>query len=103
VALVSPKSVITRETGGIRLSDVTDGASNTILCVAAAPEEAVIWTKPEDIRFDPEHPLRGLGQRGFFLALFVDGSVHRLPSSIDKQTMRRLVYRNDGKPVMLPR
>jgi hypothetical protein len=99
VALVSPRSAVTRETGGIKMSDIQDGASNTILCVMADADYAVPWSKPEDIRFDPEHPLRGLGERGYFLALFVDGSVHRLPASIDATTMRRLVYRNDGKPV----
>lgn len=101
LGLVSDNSVITRETGGVRMSDIRDGASNTILCVSADRDQAVVWTRPKDIRFDPEHPLRGLGSRGYFLALFVDGSVHRIPATIDKETMRRLVYRNDGKPVSL--
>lgn len=101
LALVSDDSVITRETGGIRMSDITDGTSHTILCVSANRDRAVPWTQPKDIRFDPENPLRGLGNRGYFLALFVDGSVHRIPSTIDEETMRRLVYRNDGKPVSL--
>lgn len=99
LALVSEKSVITRETGGIRMSDITDGASRTILCVVADPEKAVPWTRPKDIRFDPQNPMKGLDDRGYFLALFVDGSVHRIPTTIEKQTMINLVYRNDGEPV----
>jgi len=99
VALVSDRSVVTRETGGIRLSDVRDGASNTILFVSANRDHAVTWTRPEDIDFDPENPFQGLDSRSYFLAVFVDGSVHRISTGIGQTTMKRLVYRNDAKPV----
>ena len=101
VAPVSDRSVITQETGGIKIARVPDGASQTILFVSADRDHAVTWTRPEDIKFDPDRPLRGLGEQPSFTALFVDGSVHQIPSTIDAETMRRLVWRNDGQPVSL--
>lgn len=102
VALVSPNSAITSERGGIRLSQVTDGASNTILFVRADADHAVTWSKPDDIDFDPKNPFQGLEGTGRFQAVMVDGSVQTIPTSIGKETMKRLVYRNDGKPVTRP-
>jgi len=101
VALVSPRSVVTSEQGGIRLNDIPDGASKTILFVGANSDHAVTWTKPQDIRFDPKQPLEGLGRRGYFQAVLADGSVHQIPSTISAETMRRLVYRDDGEPVTM--
>lgn len=103
VALVSEDSAISSEEGGIRFGDITDGASNTILFVEADPECAVIWTKPDDIQFDPQQPFKCLGGHGAtFQAVFADGSVRAIPTTIDAETMRRLVSRHDGKPVTLP-
>jgi len=103
VALVSEDSAITSEAGGIRFADITDGASQTILFVEAKPECAVVWTRPEDIEFDPQQPFQCLGGgTGTFNAVFADGSVHTIPTTIDAETMRRLANRHDGKPVSLP-
>ncbi len=65
----------------LRLGDVADGTSRTILILDAAPESAVIWTKPDDWEFDPANPLRGLFAEGVeaLKAGFADGSVHVLP------------------------
>lgn len=102
VALISDDGVITQESGRISMANVPDGASNTILFVNAETDYAVTWTRPDDLRFDPEQPFRGLGGgKGIFTAVFVDGSVHQIPTSLDKETMRRLVWRNDGQPVSL--
>ena len=101
LAPVSDRSVVTQESGGINIANIPDGASNTILFVNADRDRAVTWTRPKDLQFDSEHPLKGLGDRGYFTAVFVDGSVHQIPATIDEQTMRRLVWRNDGEPVSL--
>ena len=45
---------------GLRLREFTDGCSKTIMIVEAAPESAVIWTKPDDIEIDQKNPMRGL-------------------------------------------
>ena len=81
------------------MANVPDGASQTILFVNADRDRTVTWTRPEDIRFDPKNPLQGLEDDPYFTALFVDGSVRRIPTTIDESTMRRLVWRNDGNAV----
>ena len=37
---------------GLTIANITDGTSNTIMIVEAAPEKAVIWTKPDDLKVD---------------------------------------------------
>jgi hypothetical protein len=78
---------------------ITDGTSNTIMCVEAGPDKAVPWTKPEDLPFDPEKPLEALGQvppEGF-LAAFFDGSVITL--KVDNPTLKALITPNGHEPV----
>lgn len=45
-------------TEGISIEDVTDGTLTTIFVLEVNPENAVIWTKPEDLPFDPENPAK---------------------------------------------
>lgn len=73
LAPVSPWSIIRDKP--TRIADVLDGSSNTILLVEANLEQAVIWTKPEDLSVSAEEPGRGLGglRAGGFLALWADG------------------------------
>jgi hypothetical protein len=84
---------------GIFLAKITDGTSNTILAVDVAPENAVVWTKPDDWSFNPEKPGAGLldGKRKGFLASFCDGSVRNISADIDLSDLRRLVQMNDGE------
>jgi hypothetical protein len=84
----------------LRFQAITDGTSNTLMFVQAAPERAVDWTKPADIEFKSEKPFEGLQtDRGAFLAAFIDGSVQRLSLGIDAETMKRLVVRDDGEVI----
>ena len=57
------------------MSDITDGTSNTLMIVEAVTP--VLWTKPEDLTFDPDEPLPELGGLfpGSFQAVFFDGAV----------------------------
>jgi hypothetical protein len=65
-----------------------DGTSNTILFVLADDARAVEWTKPEDLKIDPDKPHAGLGQRGGkFLVGLADGSVRGLKPTISKETL----------------
>lgn len=75
---------------------MTDGLSNTALVVEAA--EPVIWTKPDDLPFDPEKPLPKLGGLfgGEFNLLTCDGAVHRVRKDFDAATLKSVVQRNDG-------
>jgi hypothetical protein len=84
-----------------KLTDFTDGTSNTILVVEASPERAVEWTKPDDLPFDEGDPAAGLfGQRDAgFLAAFADGAVKFIPQSVDKNVLRGLFTINGGEKI----
>ncbi len=86
---------------GHAFRDITDGTSNSIMLVEVNPDRAVIWTKPEDIPFDPENPLDGLGNAhpGGFNVLFCDGSVRFISETIDREVFRRMATIGDGKPL----
>jgi hypothetical protein len=60
----------------LALKDFTDGAANTFLIVEA--KEAVPWTKPEDVPYDPQKPLPRLG------GLFRDGFHVLLASGVTR-------------------
>lgn len=86
---------------GIKLQQVTDGTSNTILIVESDPEHAVVWTMPDDLPYDAEQPVKGFGfdENRMVPTLFCDGSVRMLKKSLEAETWRRLLLRNDGNPV----
>jgi hypothetical protein len=66
----------------------TDGTSNTILFVLADDDHAVEWTKPDDLKIDPDKPHAGLGKRaGTFVVGIADGSVRFLKPTISKETL----------------
>jgi hypothetical protein len=85
----------------VRISDVLDGTSNTIFIVEAADDQAVIWTKPADLKYDPKKPLAGLvdKHRPEFAVLLVDGTVHFLPVTISPETLRALFTRAGNEVV----
>jgi len=85
----------------VRLRDITDGTSNTIMIVDASHENAVIWTKPGSFEIDPKEPRAGLDgdHEKLFYAAFGDGSVHRLPLGIASKTLTWLFDSDDGNPI----
>lgn len=100
VALVGPGTLFEgREARSFR--DILDGSSNSIMLVEVNSDRAVIWTKPEDLPFDPENPLDGLGNAhpGGFNVLFCDGSVRFISETIDREVFRRMATIADGKPL----
>jgi hypothetical protein len=85
---------------GIRLIDIIDGTSNTIMVVEVSDRKAVVWTKPDDFDFNEKNPGDGLGlwPQGF-LAAMCDGSARLIQRSINPQVLRDLFIRNDGNPL----
>jgi prepilin-type processing-associated H-X9-DG protein len=89
---------------GVRLADVTDGTANTIILVDVEDALAVVWTKPEDLTYDPKNPHKGLAVRhgGKIMTAFADGSVHFLPKTMDRMHLHFLFTRAGGEVVKVP-
>jgi prepilin-type processing-associated H-X9-DG protein len=83
-------------TSGQPIATFTDGTSNTILIVEA--EQAVPWTKPEELPFDPKKDLPKLGLKGAekVNVAMADGSVRELQKEIKKDELTPLITRNAG-------
>jgi hypothetical protein len=86
---------------GLRIANVIDGLSNTLMVVDANNEHAVVWTKPDDWTPADEKPLNALVGHypKAFLALFGDGSVRLLMESIDEKTLRAIISYKGGELV----
>jgi prepilin-type processing-associated H-X9-DG protein len=86
---------------GTPIRSIRDGTSNTIMVLEVNDEASVIWTKPDDLQFDVNNPLAGLGKAhpgGFNVAL-ADGSVRFISITIDPQLFLRLLQMADGQAV----
>jgi len=90
----------------LRLTQITDGVSNTAMAVEAA--KAVPWTKPDDLVYDAKKPLPKLGGlfREGYHVLLADGSVRMVGRSAKERDLRALITPNGGErfsPDDLPR
>jgi hypothetical protein len=83
-------------------ADFSDGLSNTILVVEA--NQAVPWTKPDDLPFDPNQPLPAFG--GHFASGFnvasADGATHIIPRNTPEGTLKALITRKGNEKVNWP-
>ena len=82
----------------VKLTDIPDGASNTILFVHAT--ETVPWAKPQEFAYTPTTPLPPLGSPGLgkgFNAAMADGSVRFFKATIPDADLRSLIEKADGR------
>jgi hypothetical protein len=88
---------------GVKIQDITDGATNTILVVDVSDDAAVAWTKPEDYAVTPEFKTQGLfgHHSGGTQFLFGDGAVRFLRGTLPPRTWKVLSTRN-GREVISP-
>ena len=99
---VGPETAFGDGSEPVRLRDIRDGISNTIL--VAESQEGVPWTMPSDIKVEPGRPLPSIG--GFdptgVLVGRVDTTVSFLPNSLPEETRRAFVTRAGGERISLP-
>ncbi len=93
----------------VKMSDITDGTSNTIMAIEVA-DSGIPWMEPRDMTVDEavayiSNP-SGTGRRhvhpGGVNVAMADGSVHFISSTIDPQTLRAMMTRDGGEVVSIP-
>jgi hypothetical protein len=101
LAPLTADSVMGKAGAPARLPSITDGSSNTILLLQAAPSAAVPWTKPDDLVVDAKNPFSGMLAEGqdSFLAAFADGSIQTLSSKLDLETLKALITQGGGEVI----
>jgi hypothetical protein len=87
---------------GPSLFAISDGTSNTFAVVEAA--EAVPWTKPDELVFDPKGPLPMFGGvfRDGMNAVLCDGSVRFLRGDTPPNALKAMITINGGEVIELP-
>lgn len=76
-----------------------DGVTNSLLIVEAG--EAVPWTKPADVPYDPKGPLPKFGDptKPTWLAVIGDASARAIKRTVSEETLRSAICPADGKPL----
>jgi WD40 repeat protein/serine/threonine protein kinase/tetratricopeptide (TPR) repeat protein len=94
------RSALFRGGEGTKVDSVSDGTVNTILAVEAA--DAVPWTKPDELVFDPEKPLPKLrvSSAGRTSLLLLDGSILTTQPTADAEaTLKGMVTIDGGETI----
>ena len=89
----------------VDMADIIDGTSNTLM-VVEVHDSGTPWMKPADLNLDAMQfringgptEIRSRHPGGANVAMG-DGSVRFIPATLDPQTLRNLVTRNDGQAI----
>jgi len=105
--MIVGKDTIGGEPGeAVRIADISDGTSNTILAIEVGAS-GIHWMEPRDVTVeeavtfltDPAASPFEQVHLGGANVLLADGSVRFMSESTDPQTLRALLTRNDGQAV----
>ncbi len=103
---LTPRGAATAFPGqqAIAMRKIADGISNTIAVVEVDDKNAVPWTKPDDWKFDPDHPKVGLGGQfsGGFHAASCQGSIHFVGNNVDDEVLKALFTMAGGEIAVWP-
>jgi hypothetical protein len=83
---------------GTKIAQITDGTSNTVMCVTAS--DAVPWTKPDELAFDPDKDmgkLFGMVVNGKCQLAMFDGSVRTIKKLPSKETINGMITKAGGE------
>lgn len=81
-----------------RSRDLLDGESNTLMLIEAGDDQRVIWSRPDEVNFDPADPLATLGtiDEATFRVATYDGQVHHFPANVSAELFAATVSRAEG-------
>lgn len=99
MAIVGPNTALKPGTDrgglGTKLSDITDGTSNTVLFVEST--SSVPWTEPDDIDVNKLNSV-GSNHTGIYNAAMADGSVRSMTDATSNDgTLDNMANINDGR------
>jgi Protein of unknown function (DUF1559) len=87
---VKPEAPAPMMTSMLKIADITDGLTNTILAVEGG--DAVEWTKPDDLDASPGKPFPTLGgarpKSNTIFVLFLDGTVRAVRKTLPEAQWR---------------
>lgn len=85
-----------------KLSDVKDGAKNSISVIDVGTNRAIPWMSPDDITLEAALELipdAKMNHPGVILSAFLDGHSKAIPQDIDPDTLRALLTIAEGKEI----
>ena len=87
----------------VKLQNIVDGASNTILAIEVAGQ-GISWMEPRDMTVDEAvayiaNPGRPQSHPGGVNALMADGSVSFISSTINPAVLKAMMTRDDGQAI----
>lgn len=94
---------------GTRIANIVDGTSNTVIVVEVV-NSGIPWSEPRDLSIEElEMLINGPSQAGIgslhpggAQVLMADGSVRFLTEDVTAETLRNMLLRDDGNPVVIP-